>query len=155
MVVYQALELKGKDGKGSGLWHYACSDGKGAFAMGYCSPWEMCPDCGGADLFGFPEDPPCSRCNNTGLIRKEHPCPGHPTAKEAEAHQREFEIDHAQYLEMMDEGVQRKCEICGVWTQGAAVMGEWEQHYLCDLHRNRENLTLVAGQIGTVCDVTE
>lgn len=76
-------------------------------------------------------------------------CPGHDTKDGAYEHQRQYELDNARYngkLGNEHHREERKCEICGEWTDGYASvgMGGMERYILCDQHRNRESLdTLV------------
>ena len=72
-------------------------------------------------------------------------CPGHDTKEGAYEHYRQYELDTSRY-DGTYSGTQRKCEICGEWTQRFASVGpdHMEMHTLCDAHRNRETLdTLV------------
>lgn len=133
MQYYTALELADKDGKPSGLWHYTCNGG----AVGYCSIYRECPECEGRSLMA---DIQCERCQNKGYIVAD-PCPGHPSAEEAEAHFHEYQIDHASF-DHTHRDQQRPCKICGTWTQRYAQLGG-EMPYtfeLCDEHHTREFL---------------
>ena len=74
-------------------------------------------------------------------------CEGHPTPDGAREHYKEYRLDHARYNAKLS-GVQKKCEVCGEWTQGAAEIAfEMELHVLCDQHRNREELSKLV-QVG-------
>ncbi|MDI6872605.1 MAG: hypothetical protein QME79_14880 [Bacillota bacterium] len=115
------------------------NDGK-VSPVGYCSPWELCPDCGGVRL--LPNREPCQRCGDTGLVRRENPCPGHATPEEARAHYKEYLLDYARY----DGTIARAkypCEVCGEYTDRFAQTYHGGLHILCDAHRNREGLAQV------------
>ncbi|HEY3363928.1 MAG TPA: hypothetical protein VGK74_02595 [Symbiobacteriaceae bacterium] len=137
MEIYQALELMDENGKPTGLYHYTCSNSRGAHPVGHCSPWETCPECKGQSWMR--SDFTCEKCGNKGVVRKENPCPGHATSAEAEEHFRQYQLDHARFDGQMRANEQRKCEVCGTWTQGVAIVGD-DSHDLCDAHRNREGL---------------
>ena len=145
MGVYQPLELMDDNGKGTGLYHYTCTDGGGTHAIGHCSPIETCPECKGHSW--MQPDANCPTCASKGYVTKANPCPGHPTSEEAIAHYREYLLDNARYDGRMQENEMRKCEICGTWTQGVATVGDYS-HDLCDGHRNRAGLEQVAGKYG-------
>jgi len=68
-------------------------------------------------------------------------CPGHDTPEEAEAHQREYELDRCLRLDGRYVDAQHKCVVCNEWTQGFAHFVPMGAHYdLCDEHRTREQV---------------
>ena len=71
-------------------------------------------------------------------------CPGHATAEEAYRHYQEGKITKVR-LDGFDEHKQKKCAVCGAWTQKAAcVDGEIFEYWpLCDQHLNIEEVTKI------------
>ena len=71
-------------------------------------------------------------------------CAGHQTAKEAETHFREWVLDTATFDGTLS-NQQRKCEVCGIWTDriAQAGIGMTDTHVLCDEHRTRAWLATV------------
>lgn len=72
-------------------------------------------------------------------------CPGHATAEEARAHQKEYELDHARYVQhedVRDPDLLHRCQICGCFTAGYASWGPsgMSLAYLCAEHCKREEL---------------
>ncbi len=69
-------------------------------------------------------------------------CPGHPTAAEAYRHYLTGEAAKIR-LDGFDKDEQRKCAVCGAWTQKAAVIdGEiFKMWPLCDAHLTKEEAT--------------
>ena len=77
-------------------------------------------------------------------------CAGHATPEEAREHYRIYLLDNAQYDHTMHQE-QRKCEVCGSWTQGyASIPLNMEQHILCNEHRNRETLDRVMHRVAQI-----
>lgn len=126
MEWYQAREVQ-KDGQGTGKWHYTCSSGSGTYAVGYCSPWELCVECNGDT---------CDKCKGRGIVRKENPCPGHDTPDEANEHYAQYVIDKATF-----EGESSRwdsCAVCGDPTKHAGISQAHYHYPLCETHLNRE-----------------
>lgn len=67
----------------------------------------------------------------------------HPTADEAVACYRSWQLDNAS-LRTQHPDEQRKCSICSAWTQlsarPAGPFGWSDEHWLCYAHNNREGL---------------
>lgn len=76
-------------------------------------------------------------------------CPGHATPEEAREHYRQYLLDNARYDGYLRDE-QRKCEICGAWTQRYAEGPHIFMHVLCDEHCNREGLSQVIGTMGDI-----
>jgi ferredoxin len=66
-------------------------------------------------------------------------CPGHATPEEAFEHYRQYILDTRVNYDGLDQNTQRKCAVCGEWTQHFALV-ESRRYPLCDAHRNREEL---------------
>lgn len=113
MSYYTARELLGANGEHTGRWHYtvAWGDGDG------------------------------TRVAAVGHCA--HDCPGHDTPKAAYAHYRQYLLDErTRYVAGENATEQHRCEApdCGAWTTGAAFVGSYEVHYLCDAHRDQAHL---------------
>lgn len=134
-----------------GKWHYTTQGRHGIYAIGYCSPRALCPDCPNA----LPRAD-CATCGGSGLIKRDDPCPGHDTAEEAEEHQRQYLLDNAIYRDgCEDAATLHRCEIdgCKAYTAGTAQISRGSvprQYHLCDLHRDRSNLETLVERPG-VC----
>lgn len=139
MNYYQPREKTDGNGNGTGLWHYTCKNDGRIWPVGYCSPWETCPDCKGHSIVSI--DAKCDKCENRGVIKRENPCPGHKTPEEAAEHYRQYKLDNVRYDGKYHDEM-RKCEICGNWTEHFALI-DYRSYALCDEHRNRENLEKV------------
>lgn len=144
MNYYAPREIIGSDGKGSGRWHYTCHNKRiGTFAVGHCSPTELCPACGHRAWPPDFEPMKCDICGGTGIVQKANPCPGHSTPEEAAEHYRQYLLDHATYDLACVPTEQHRCQAegCFRWTQKAAdVRHTGGMFFLCDEHRNRETL---------------
>lgn len=66
-------------------------------------------------------------------------CPGHATPEEAQEHYRQYTLDTQTHYNGVNNDTQRKCEVCGEWTQHYALV-EHRRYALCDEHRNRDEL---------------
>lgn len=144
MVHDLPLEIRDKDGNGTGKWRYCSASKTGSFAIGHCSQIESCT-CSPNTIFGITD---CEICQGKGFVSHPNPCPGHDTPEDACNHYREYLIDNARYDYNMGD-MQKKCEICGTWTQHmAAVPMASIYHTLCDEHRNREYLDKVMSPVG-------
>lgn len=126
--------------EGNGKWYYTCTDGSGVYEIGYCVQTELCPECR-KDWDTMYDDKDCSFCNNRRFIDKENACQGHNTANEAIEHYRQYKLDKSEVR--VDPDVQKKCELCGTWTQkfmDFGANGWFDQYYLCEEHCNKEGL---------------
>jgi hypothetical protein len=65
---------------------------------------------------------------------------GHATEQEAQDCYKRYLLDHRLNLDMTMNDTQRKCCICGEWTQKAAEIDNGQIWDLCDAHRNRETV---------------
>jgi len=147
MNYYQSRELLDPDtGKRTGLWLYTCRNDGRTWSVGYCSPWQSCPDCHGRSCRNVPvntrlESYDCPLCEDTGCVRVAKPCPGHPTKEAAEEHYRQYLLDTAIYEGAWAE-VQHKCVVCQKWTSRYASYGPGKISCvdLCDEHCNRAGL---------------
>lgn len=136
MNYYEAREIKGKDGKGTGLYHFTKMNDRLIWPVGYCSPYEACPECKGKSVI-LPSEPKCGTCGNKGRIKKADPCPGHRTKEEAAEHYRQYTIDHRQEETL---GSWSDCKVCGAPTKKAFIIGHADFYPLCDKHFDLETL---------------
>jgi RecJ-like exonuclease len=119
-------------------------------AVGYCSPWEICPDCKDK-LPHQAEAQNCQLCQGKGLIKSEHPCPGHATPEEAEEHYKQYLLDHSEFYSKTKEWPKDKCNVAKCENEGTIYgrMGN-NDYLLCDLHATKEALSDVYGQVGQI-----
>lgn len=136
MEFYEAREIHDADGKGIGKWHYTLSNSGGTRAVGYCSPWDLCPTCNG-DVFYRQQE--CETCGRKGIVKSETPCPGHDTAAEAVDHYYEYLLDKEVQYNLTDPKTQERCKICAEWTQNYAT-ARYAMYRLCEKHCNREHV---------------
>jgi len=63
---------------------------------------------------------------------------GHPTKEEAHDHWMSGEAEKISYR--VDADTQKKCQICGAWTQYCILVGDtfYKEFYLCDEHKRPE-----------------
>ena len=165
MNYYQARELV-KDGKSTGLWHYTVMNDSYVMAIGYCSPWDSCPNCfnEGACQFGWLRNSEgellkdekgnfikCEKCGGKGLVEKESPCPGHSTKEEACEHYKQYLVDRAEIRgPEIQSWPKDKCGFEGCdneATHYAAVRG-MEYHRMCPEHATKEVLAKLV-RVGT------
>ena len=158
MNYYGPLELR-KDGKGTGLWHYTCSNKRtGTYAVGYCSPWDNCPECAkGLAPWGWVRNEDgtpkldenqkpikCGKCEGRGLVAKEDPCPGHPSKEEACDHYKQYQLDRLKIRGPKEQQwPKEKCCVDGceeVATMLADIPGDMHHFELCPAHANRETV---------------
>jgi hypothetical protein len=71
-------------------------------------------------------------------------CPGHPTPEEARAHYQEGKLTLLK-LDGFDSETQKKCIVCGEWTQTAAYVDDdmFEYWPLCTTHLTLEEATRI------------
>lgn len=65
---------------------------------------------------------------------------GHSTADEACACYRSYLLDNDLRLDHKTRDSQHRCEVCGEWTQGFATVSHSFRWFLCDAHRNRDEV---------------
>jgi hypothetical protein len=133
-----------QDGPNAGRWYYTSGNNRsGTHAIGYCSPWENCPDCNPRDFPKSMGGPPCEKCNGTRLIMKAEPCPGHTTADEACAHQKKYLIDKATLMgPKTTTWPKQKCCVDGCDEEATHVwnVSAWSYFEVCNVHAVREIL---------------
>lgn len=146
-----AAELVDADGNPKGIWHYVESNRReGTHAIGYCSPWEACPNCAGRSALGDPRYS-CERCDSKGIVPAADPCPGHATPEEAAEHYRQYLLNERLRLDIaLSTDVQMRCNAdgCEAWTQHAAGLGPYSTWPLCDEHRTRETVDALFPSVG-------
>lgn len=67
---------------------------------------------------------------------------GHASAEEAEACYKEYMLDRRLTFGTLED-TQRRCLICGEWTQRYAQVGGFGVYELCDLHCTRESMAVL------------
>lgn len=65
---------------------------------------------------------------------------GHVTEDGAIECYRQYELDNRLRLDCKHSDEQRKCEVCGHWTDTAAMVGAYRVYELCDIHRTRDEV---------------
>lgn len=137
----------------AGKWRWTTRNDNNVRPDGYCSPLELCPDCKGNSGILRP-DVNCQRCGNRGLIDVENPCPGHDTAEEAAEHYRQYRIDKAVFVEIIDADARmlHRCKMCDKHTASyMQIPGEIHTEFVCPDHHNREALNfLIELTMGTM-----
>ena len=108
--IYQALEILGADGNGTGKYRFTVhSDEESwpAHAVGYCA-----------------ED--CSA--------------GHSTKEGAELHWKQFRFDQRLRVGLESKEEKKKCQVCEEWTNGRAWIDDefFKEFVLCEKHNNAE-----------------
>lgn len=124
MNYYEARQLSDKSG-----WHYTRMNDGEIWPVGYCSPWQQCPDCTGHG---------CEKCENRGIV-KTHEDHTHETREEAEECFLRYLLDSISEEEYGD---WTGCEVCGDPTKkGLTSRGPLGSGFpLCDEHRTHEIL---------------
>ena len=134
MQYFKVYELNG------GGYHFACAWRDEIRPVGYCGAWhdwdETTRTMSPAAYQRHVEDKPL------------HHAEGHATPEEAAACYRRYLLDHRLQLNHKESGAQRKCQVCGEWTQlFVMVDGHWTWH-LCETHHNRETVeTLLESEL--------
>lgn len=125
----------------AGKWRWTVRNDNNIRPDGYCSPLELCGACGGETGWLYPGRPSCDACDSRGLIESANPCPGHDTAEEAEEHYREYQIDRAEFVEIVDADAQMlgRCKMCDKHTASyMRIKGDAYRHDLvCPEHHER------------------
>lgn len=140
MNYYAARELK-KDGIHSGLWHYTCMNDGNVWAVGYCSPWESCPNCKDA----YPAESGCELCKGNGLVKSTNPCYGHATANEACQHYKSYLLDRLRIDgPKVEEWPKDKCAVDDCASEAkyfSTIPGDYHHYELCEMHANKETVS--------------
>lgn len=133
---YKARELR-EGGHGTGKWHYTCMNNDHIYPVGYCSPWDTCPDCQGHSMFN--SEAKCEKCSNKGVIKSENPCMGHDTPEDAESHYKEYIIDKAHfYGPKQQEWPKNKCSVKDCNEEGNCLISADQSHFeVCNKHNTR------------------
>lgn len=128
MNTYQALQ-RASDGR----WDFTCN----GHPAGYCRPyreWWLKDGELRTDMLISPQS-----IEDYKSTEHKHHGDGHATAEEAAACYREYLLDHKLQLMRKDSGSQRKCKVCGKWTNFWAQCDSKIWH-LCEEHNNREEV---------------
>jgi hypothetical protein len=121
-----------KDGK----WDYTCRNDGRIWPVGYCAEYnEDFSNLGMGEVYQdwFAED---YKRKYAPTQDKHHTC-GHDTAEEACECYKQFLLDHNLRLKIQSSDTQRKCEVCGEWTQLYAEL-DCQMWNLCEVHNTRE-----------------
>lgn len=123
----------------AGKWRWTTRNDNNVRPDGYCSPWEMCPAGHGIEMILTEYE--CDTCGGKGLIEKADPCPGHDTAEEAAEHYRQYRIDRARFVEIIDADAQmlHRCRMCDKHTASyLTIEGDGFFHEsVCPDHHDR------------------
>jgi hypothetical protein len=119
----------------TGKWFMGCVDGSGAFDIAPCDQRMSCPKCR-ADIWrDLYNNDPCEYCDNLRFVDKPNACPGHASSEEAYEHYQQHKLEKS--VAGVDNETQKKCAICGVWTNRYMAYGDswWmDSYYLCEDH---------------------
>ena len=116
-------------------WDYTCSNRRtGIHPIGYCRKWKA------FEPSPYLTEEMCQRENQklAPFISKFH-SDGHATYEEACACYKEYLLDHR-----MERGLhpdeQRKCKVCGAWTQVTIQVNYSGRYDLCEQHATLEEV---------------
>jgi hypothetical protein len=156
-----------KTGPAAGKWHYCQSSRDGGYPIGYCCPWEVCPECLKTPhkVYDTSQTDDCTLCHGKRRVDRPAPCPGHDTEAGAQEHYREYLLDNARYSpetpearakvsqlhrcaavlegnprDLYDADKRKTVKTCGEFTCGMASYGPYAYQILCLKHCNREFL---------------
>jgi len=140
---YYASRQRAKDQR----WDYTCQNNDSVWPVGYCHAYrELEPMVRG----GF--DSESLERENAKLRQHQakYHADGHPTADGACECYRQYLLDNELRLHgpPLKPDYLRPCAVCGEFTAGLAEVGHRAWH-LCDRHRNREEVALLFGSVGT------
>ena len=141
MNFYEARELRDKNDKGTGVWHYTCynDNQKATYPVGYCAKWKepVLREDGG--IWGKEEAE-----KYTANKDKYHNETGHKTSRESCECYKQYQLDNNLRFwkkNLKDADTHHKCEIkgCDKMTASYASVGmpRWS---LCDEHLNIEEV---------------
>jgi len=68
---------------------------------------------------------------------------GHNTAQEALDCYKKYQLDNTLRLNIKNEHEQKKCKICGEWTQLSACVDTYSYFNLCEEHNNKETVAKI------------
>jgi len=126
-----------KDGKPTGTFHYVEARDGFVYPIGYCAGWQPWMDGPVANSHVSEAVLAQERARLAPFKGKFH-THGHATEEEARACYKSYLLDlHARFDHAL-EGEQRKCQVCGAWTDRLASAGLIHV-VLCPLHCNRES----------------
>lgn len=118
--------LKPMQRKNDLKWDYTCN----GIPTGYCRPYR--------DMSDIPMSEN-RRAQFQAMAHKHHDH-GHETAQEAADCYKDYLMDHRLQFSRGSNNTQRKCKVCGEWTQKWAQIDAYEIMHLCDKHLNRESV---------------
>jgi hypothetical protein len=125
---YYAAKQRKTDGK----WDYTMTSGDFTQPVGYCASFvDWTPQ--QLKALGLEGTDPILTLARSHR-EKHHEC-GHETQSEAEECYKTYTMDQRLRLMVVNEEVQRKCEVCGKWT-GLSAMIDTKMWDLCEDHNN-------------------
>lgn len=125
-------------------WDYTCQNDDRVCPVGYCHKYKEWTQ-EEMKRFGLVS----SDLEKSAKDKDKYHTHGHDTQEEAEACYREFLLDQELSLNHKDTNTQRKCEVCGEWTQGLAYL-DMRVFNLCDKHMNRESVATLFKEVGEI-----
>lgn len=119
-----------------GRWDYCCENSAGVMPIGYCSAFVP-----SSELARYGLTDPAQQAAHDALAPNYHEN-GHATPEEAVACHKRYELDTSLRLKIVDQDCQRRCEVCGQWTQLMAFVGRvfTREFVLCADHNTRESV---------------
>lgn len=127
MNTYRVSERK------DGRFDFTCENDGRIWPVGYCAPYR--------EWWTGDNPVPASqhRIDEYKATAHKHHAHGHATPQEAAACYREWQLDHKLNLGQESISEQRKCVVCGEWTNLSASV-ETQIWWLCEKHHNREEI---------------
>lgn len=128
--------LSAKQRQRDGRWDYTINNAP----VGYCREWH--------DWDETSKRLSAAAYEKALSFKDKHHDHGHETAEQACECYKDYLLDQRLSLDHKDSGSQRRCEVCGEWTQMHAMVGAYRIFHLCDAHRNRDEVgkLLVVGE---------
>ncbi len=124
MNTYRVLQRK------DGRFDFTCENDGLIWPVGYCAPYREF-------WLNTPTSP--GKIEEYKRTQHKHHGNGHATAQEAADCYREWMLDHRLLLGQESVNEQRRCEICGKWTNLQASV-DTKIWWLCESHCTREQV---------------
>jgi hypothetical protein len=138
MNYYKARERK------DGRWDYTCMNDGMIWPVGYCAKYvdPMDYNFPGCEVFQTEH-----HLEKARVVKDKHHEDGHATADEACACYGKYLLDNKLRLGLKYGDMQRKCEVCGEWTELNACVDN-QYMTLCEKHNNREEVEKLFRGVG-------